>query len=84
MKEKTYPYMLVWGTHTSSSFEVTIFVKTPCNLVNTCKLDSGVKTRSEISKEKMFFYFLDMMYVKQKTLTRNTYVQGTTHLDALC
>jgi hypothetical protein len=38
---------------------------------------------SEISKKKIFLDFLDMIYAKQKTLTPHTYVQGTTHIDAL-
>jgi hypothetical protein len=38
---------------------------------------------SEISKKKIFLDFLDMIYAKQKALTPHTYVQGTTHLDAL-
>jgi hypothetical protein len=54
-------------TRTSSSVEVTIFIKkSPCNPVNTCKLDSGVKMHSEISKKKIFLDFLDMIYAKQK------------------
>jgi hypothetical protein len=40
--------------------------KCSCNLVNTCKLDSGVKPHSEISKNVNIFYFLDMIYAEKK------------------
>jgi hypothetical protein len=69
-RENTYPYMLVLRTRTSSSVEVSIFIKKiPQYPVNACKLDSMVKNHSEISKNKIFLDFLDMIYAKKITHT---------------
>jgi hypothetical protein len=70
--------------HTSISVEVSICLKkSSYPPINTCKLDSRVKTHSEITKNKIFLEFLDMIFTKQKTLTPHTYVKGIMHFDAL-
>jgi hypothetical protein len=63
-REKPIP-ICQFKTCTSSSVEVSIFIKKTRNPVNTCKLDSGVKMHSEISKKKIFLDFLDMIYEKK-------------------
>jgi hypothetical protein len=47
----------ILGTYTSSVVDVSIFIKFPIIFPNTWKLDSRVKTHSEISKRKYFWIF---------------------------
>jgi len=57
--------------------------KSPYYPINTCKIDYGVKTHSEISKKKIFLDFFGYDICKTKALTPHTYVQGTTHSSNL-
>jgi hypothetical protein len=51
--------------YTSSAVDVAIFHKKNHRILSsTCKIDSKVKTHSEISKKKIFLDFLDMIYAK--------------------
>jgi hypothetical protein len=57
MQEKPIPICQFRNTYLKFSGCHHICKTNPCNPINTCKLDSGVKMRREISKKENIFGF---------------------------
>jgi hypothetical protein len=73
--------MSVQKTSTLSLMEFIISIKqNPCNPVNTCKLDSWVNMHSKILKKKIFLDFFGYNILETKSLTPDTYIQGTMNI----